>query len=43
MSIEFEEQDIETKEAIIDFRCFGYFPNEAPVLRVGRTFYESLD
>lgn len=39
--VEFEERDIETKEAIIDLRCLGCFPNEAPVLRIGRTCYES--
>ncbi len=37
----FEERDLETKEAIIDLRCLGCFPQEAPVLRYGNTCYES--
>ena len=41
LAIDYEEKDIETKEAIIDLRCLGCFPQEAPVLRFGRTCYES--
>lgn len=41
LAIDYEEQDLETKEAIIDLRCLGCFPQEAPVLRFGRTCYES--
>ena len=39
--INFEERDIETKEAIIDLRYLGCFPQEAPVLRIGMTCFES--
>jgi hypothetical protein len=41
LGIEYEEQNIETKEAIIDLRCLGCFPQEAPVLRFMNTCYES--
>lgn len=41
LGIEYEVQDLETKEAIIDLRVLGCFPEEAPVLRFGRTCYES--
>lgn len=41
LGIEYEERDLETKEAIIDLRCLACFPQEAPVLRFGRTCYES--
>jgi hypothetical protein len=41
--IEYEERNIETIEAIIDLRCLGCFPQEAPVLRVGKNYYESTD
>ncbi len=41
LAIDYEEQDLETKEAIIDLRVLGCFPQEAPVLRFGRTCYES--
>lgn len=41
LSIVYEEQNIETKEAIIDLRCLGCFPEEAPVLRFMNTCYES--
>ena len=39
--IEFEEKDLEKKDSIIDLRVLGCFPQEAPVLRFGRTCYES--
>lgn len=32
LGIEYEEQDIETKEVIIDLLCLGCFPQEAPVI-----------
>ena len=41
LQIEFVERDLETKESIIDLRVLGCFPQEAPVLRFGRTCYES--
>jgi glutaredoxin len=41
MNLEFDEQEIEKKDAIIDLRCLGCFPREAPVLRIGKTCYES--
>ncbi len=41
LCIDFEEKDLETKESIIDLRVLGCFPQEAPVLRFGRTCYES--
>lgn len=41
LGIEFEEKDLETKDSIIDLRVLGCFPQEAPVLRFGRTCYES--
>ncbi|PKL59096.1 MAG: NrdH-redoxin [Methanomicrobiales archaeon HGW-Methanomicrobiales-4] len=41
LDIEYEEKDLETKEAIIDLRVLGCFPQEAPVLRFGRICYES--
>lgn len=39
--IDFEERNLETKEAIIDLRVLGCFPQEAPVLQFGKTCYES--
>lgn len=41
LAIEFEECDLETKEAIVDIRCLGCFPREAPVLRSDRNCFES--
>lgn len=36
----FEEWDLKTKEAILDLRCLGYYPQEAPVPQHGNTCYE---
>lgn len=41
LGVDYKEQDLETKEAIIELRCNGCFPNEAPVLQCGRVCYES--
>jgi glutaredoxin len=41
LNILYEEKDLETKEAIIELRYQGCFPEEAPVLQCGRTCYES--
>lgn len=39
--IDFEERNLETKEAIIELRYCACFPQEAPVLQCGKTCYES--
>jgi hypothetical protein len=41
LAIDFEVRDLETTEAIVDLRCLGCFPKEAPVLRSDRICYES--
>ena len=41
LGIDFKEQDLETKEAIIELRYHACFPNEAPVLQCGRSCFES--
>ena len=41
VDIPFEERNLETKEAIVDLRCLGCFPQEAPVLRYMNTCFES--
>jgi hypothetical protein len=41
LAIDFEERNLETKEAIIDLRVLGCFPQEAPVLRYMNSVYES--
>lgn len=41
LGIDYEEKDLETKEAIIELRYHACFPQEAPVLQCGRTCYES--
>lgn len=41
LAIEYEEKNLETKEAIIELRYCACFPQEAPVLRHGNRCYES--
>ena len=41
LGIDYEEKDLETKEAIIELRYQACFPKEAPVLQCGRICYES--
>lgn len=41
LDIDFEERDLETKEAILELRYCACFPQEAPVLQCGKRCYES--
>ena len=40
LGIAFETKDLKTKESIVELRVLACFPQEAPVLRFGKTCYE---
>jgi glutaredoxin len=42
-SIAFEVRDIQAKTSLVDMRCSGVFPQEAPVLRINGRYLESRD
>jgi len=41
--VEFEERDLEDKMSLVDLRCRGCFPREAPVLMTVDRVYEVGD
>jgi hypothetical protein len=41
--VEFEERDMEVKMSLVDLRCRGCFPREAPVLMTEKKVYEVGD
>lgn len=41
--VEFEERDLEAKMSLVDLRCRGCFPQEAPVLMTEEKVFEVGD
>jgi glutaredoxin len=41
--VTFDVRDIQAKTSLVDMRCSGVFPQEAPVLRVNGRYLESKD
>lgn len=42
-NVEYSVKDIQERESLVEMRCNGVFPREAPVLYIKSRFFESSD